>query len=246
MKTLERICGSPLILAALVLLLVGALAVGCSSTQTEGPEEPEVEATDPGEGSVEPEETGNVDTFEDSGSVGETEESEPVSGGAGRLKVKISAGGEPGSAKLRIITASAEPQVVDEGSSEQTYDLPAGRYDVEATISTTLDPAQKRLQDVPVKAGETTERTIEFPVGTLKLQPMRGNSPVKSKVRWRYGGGGDWFEKTSNTGEEITLSAGRYDAEIMIGKMAITISDIQVYEGKRTLSPQVTVGGGRR
>lgn len=245
MKTLDRICGSPIVLAALFAALIGVLAVGCSSTQSEGPEEPTIEATETGEGT---EETGNVDTFEDSASVGETEseEGEPMSGGSGRLKVKVSAGGERASAKLRIITASVDPQVVDEGTSEQTFDLPAGRYDVEATITTTLDPAQKRLQDVPVKAGETTERTLDFPVGTIKLQPMRGNSQVRSKVRWRYGGGGDWFEKTSNTGEEVLLSAGRYDAEIMIGKMAITINDIQVYEGKRTLSPQVTVSGGRR
>jgi hypothetical protein len=249
MKRVERICTSRWILCVAAGLAVGLLAVGCSSTQGEGPEEPIGEPTgDPvDEGGEESGDTGRVDEFEDSGSVSENEEAAeaPMTGGTGRLRVKITTSGEAASAKLRILTSAVEPQVVEEGTSEQTFDLRAGRYDVEATLSTTLDHAQKRLQDVPIKAGETTERTIDYPVGTIVLQPMRGASKVRSKIRWRFQGGGDWFEQTSNTGEELTLSAGRYDAEIMVGKMAITINDIQVYEGKRTLSPQVTVSGGR-
>ena len=58
-------------------------------------------------------------------------------------------------------------------------------------------------------------------------------------MRWRYIGGGVWFEQTSTAGEEIILSAGRYDAEVMVSRRAITIEDIQVYEGRRTISPEV-------
>ncbi len=226
--------GFLLIIASVCLM--GSVGIGCSSPQGDD----DTTAVTPDDGTAE----GSDDPLE-TDSPEEVDEPEPAATGPGRLRISIKASGQPASGRVRILTAEVEPQVVEEGPASQTFDLPAGQYDLQVTMEDTMDQPVKRLRDVPVRAGDTTERDVNFPVGIIKLQPRRGRSIVRSKVRWRYNGGGDWFEGNSQTGEDLTLSCGRYDAEINHGRTAIVIEDIQVYEGRRNISPSIMVGGHR-
>lgn len=250
METLKRIMTSPVGVMVVLSVVVGLLAMGCSSTQNGGAEDP----TDDTSG-------GGISDFDDPLNAGRTDYGDPATddtggggsepedsgasygGGTGHLKLKVIQSGSPANGDVRILTADVDPVVVQEGNSDQTFDIKAGRYDIEIQLDTTMDHPTQRLRDVPIKAGETTERDVNFTVGTIILRPMRGRGMVRSKVRWRYAGGGDWFEGTSQTGAELTLSTGRYDAEITLNRTAIVIEDIQVYEGKRTVSPPVQMGG---
>lgn len=219
----------------LVALLSGLALAACSGgTQSVDLEEPSAE---PDEGDPFAEEAGD----ESAEAEEEPEPAEPVRGGGGRLKVLIKVSGAAGTGSLRILTADVEPRIIDEGPASKTYDVPAGRYDVEVTLHDTLDRPEKRLRDVPVKAGGTTEREVNFIVGQITLQPVRGRSKVGTDIRWRYSGGTEWFEQGSRAGEEIILSAGRYDAEVLVGRTKITIRDIQVYEGRRSVYPEVSM-----
>jgi hypothetical protein len=157
----------------------------------------------------------------------------------GKLHVVVKASGQPASGNLRILTADINPRIVDEGSTGETYEVPAGRYDIDVILEDTIDRPEKRLRDVPVTAGQVTEREIEFTIGQLTLQPRQGKRKVGSDIRWRYAGGGDWFERSSKAGEEVELSTGRFDAEVLVGNTKVTIRDIQVYEGRRTISPEI-------
>lgn len=233
-RSLESI---PCILA----MVVAFMLMGCSSAQDGGAEEPTNDQAGPETGEEDP-----LATPEPEPEPEPMPEPEPVKRGPGQFRAVLKAGGQPGTGKIRILTADVDPQVITEGPATKTYELEAGEYDVEVTLESVLDHPERRLRDVPIKAGELTEREIDFTVGTIVLQPRRGRSPVRSKVRWRYAGGGDWFESESQTGEELILSCGRYDAEIMLGRTAIVINDIQVYEGRRTVSPAVAMGGRRR
>ena len=220
---------SPLMIALLCGLAVAACSASTSSTDVE---EPGGEPVDEGGlgsgGQVEPE---------------PEPEPEPVAAGPGQIKVLIKIGSKRAKGAVRILTADVDPTVVEEGPATQVFDVPAGRYDVEVTCHDTLDRPEKRLRDVQINPGETVEREVPFVVGNITLQPVRGRRKVGTKVRWRYTGGDEWFEKGSNAGEEVLLSAGRYDAEVLVGRTKITIRDIQVYEGRRTVYPEVSMRG---
>lgn len=226
---------SPWVLA----LLFTVSLIACSGTQNGGAEEP----TDEGLSHESGDTTDDPLTADPVTEPEPEPEPEPTASGPGELRLEVTAGGEPAMGKLRILTAEVEPELVMETESSKTVELPSGDYDVEVTNTSLLDRPEKRLRDVPVKAGELTERELDFPVGTIILNPRRGRGTIRSEVHWRYAGGGDWFEETSRTGEELTLSTGRYDAQIKIGRTEVVINDIQVYEGRRTLSPAVQMGG---
>jgi hypothetical protein len=224
----------------LIACLFAAIALvsmsGCSSTQEGGAEDPTDVPTDDGTGD-------GAGTMSADPEPEPEPEPEPAASGPGRIHIKVLASGQPASGHVRILTADVDPQIVDEGPASQTFDLSSGSYDVEVRMDETLDRPEKRLRDVRIPVGDTVEREVNFPVGTIKLQPRRGRGAIRSKVRWRYAGGGDWFEGTSNTGEDLTLSCGRYDAEITVNRTAIVISDVQVYEGRRSISPPIQMGG---
>jgi hypothetical protein len=215
---------------------------GCSGPQTPGTEEPEGIGGDPfasettGEGATDTEQEGEAVAPD---TPAEPEEAPAAAKGPGRLRINIKASGEPARAKVRIMTADVEPEVVAEGTAPHTFEVASGTYDVEATLLTTLDRPQKRLTNVRVPAHDVEEREVVFTVGKIVLQPMRGRAKVGKRVRWRYAGGGDWFEQDSRAGQEVLLSTGRYDAEVTVGRTAITIQDVQVYEGKRTVTAPI-------
>lgn len=208
-------------------------ACGPATTSGPGPEEPETYA--------EPE-PGGEPAFEEGGEA--SEEAEPFGepaeaprGGGGQLRVKIMASGEAGTGSVRVI--SSDKQVAAEGPSSRTFEVPTGTYDLEVTFDGALDRPEKRVSGVRVGPGETTVAEVTFTIGQVTLQPRMGKRSVGKQIRWRYSGGGDWFEQASEAGQEVVLSAGRYDAEVEVNKRAITITDIQVYEGRRTISPEV-------
>jgi hypothetical protein len=151
--------------------------------------------------------------------------------------VKVFMSGKAASGKVRVLSSS--DGVVAEGHSGRTFDVPSGVYDLEVTLEDAVDRPEKRVQGVRIPAGKTTTHEVTFVVGYITLRPRRGKRPVGKQIRWRYQGGGDWFDTTTMAHEEIILSAGRYDAEVTYGRQKITISDIQVYDGKRTVSPEI-------
>jgi hypothetical protein len=227
-----------------IVLLCSLALAGCSGASQS------VDAEEPGAGGGVDEESpsgnddgelGGLDEEGESSEAEEEEEPGESGGGAGRLKVLVKASGEDATGSVRILTAEADPRVVDEGPASKTYEVPPGRYDVDVILHDSLDRPEKRLTDVPVKAGGLTEREVDFVIGQITLQPVRGRSKVGTDIRWRYMGGTDWFEQVSQAGQEVVLSAGRYDAEVLIGRTKITIRDIQVYEGRRTVYPEVTM-----
>lgn len=228
-------------LAALTALLVAVATSACSSTTSAaGPETPGPGTSVPDLGD-DPYSSGDDSSERGEAFADDQGPARPAGGGGtGRLQVKVVASGEAAGGQVRILSTSEDLGLVAEGPSGRTYDVPAGSYHVDVVLEDALDRPEKRIRDVRVEAGRTAVAEAVFVVGQVKLTPVQGRRPVGKEIRWRYNGGGDWFEQGSEVGQEVVLSAGRYDAEVMVQKRAVTIQDIQVYEGRRTISPEVS------
>lgn len=224
----------------ILFLLFINLSCGSKTIETET-----TKIAEPQKGKIttkEEEPTSNSTFYEESFPLEQTTAKEEKEEGVGKLKVVVKAGNTANPpCKIKIIkTDGGKAQiVVKEGTSGEYYTVPEGIYDIEVKLLSTLDQPERREKEIIVRSGEEVTKEVNFSIGSIILIPMKGNQKLKGTLKWRYAGGGDWFPQTTKTEEEVLLSTGRYDAELNIGKMNIVISDIQVYEGKRTVTPEV-------
>ena len=154
----------------------------------------------------------------------------------GALVIHVRAGGEPAAAKVVVKQATAEGEQVAEGRAEHPIPLANGTYDVEITCTDLIDHPTQELRGITV-SGETVEREVSFPAGTVTLHVKRGGRVLRNTKMQLHKVGGDPLPGVARTGVPFRASPGQYEAEIVLGrgrsKLAHTITGIQVYDGAK-------------
>lgn len=148
----------------------------------------------------------------------------------GAVLVRIRAGGQDASGQVKVMTAEAEPREVAKGPSGRPISVPNGRYDVMVTCTDLIDEPEQQLRGLAV-SGETVEREVSFPSGTITLHVKVGRAELHNKELTLLRGGEELPGK-AKTGVAFKISPGTYQAKIVVGRKAEhTIEGIQAYDG---------------
>ncbi len=156
----------------------------------------------------------------------------------GTLKITTLINGKPFNASVVISTPDKKPYCSHWTSNGvKSFDLPPGTYDVKAVNHTVpvIQPAET-FTGVEIGAGQTIEKTADFPVGFLKVTASKAGKPFNTPVDLYTPDGKKYYTHwTSNGVRVFSLLPGKYDANILDiqekGKMK-PFTGIQVEKGK--------------
>lgn len=145
---------------------------------------------------------------------------------ASRLVVKVTEGGKAIDATV-VVTASGSPDVVARGrtyvgpeTNPRVFPLEPGRYDVAVTHLGLAGDAERRIAEVEVRPGETTERTVDFGVGRLAVKATRDGALEDCSVQvYRAGteeqiASGRTYTAASSNPQVFALGPGSYDVSV--------------------------------
>jgi hypothetical protein len=149
-----------------------------------------------------------------------------IGGTQGAFLATLTVLGQTAEGTFRVLTATADPQVVKEGlKTGEDAMLDPGTYDFEFTTAAVAGGGKKTLEGVEIVAGRRVKREIKYPAGKLTL--VTGAKCAKAPIRIKEKGAEDWLPGKFFTCQEIILPAGYYEAE----RGSTPISGIQVYDG---------------
>ena len=148
----------------------------------------------------------------------------------GRLKVEITANGEPSDAKVELQPAGGGRSVIVEAN--RAAEVPAGTYRVRATLTAALDNPVRTRDDVRVTAGAQTAVRIDFDVSHITLVCRRGDSDVQGEVKIRRPGAAAWLGPV-RCGEPFLVSGGTYEALVTVAGASapVAIERVQIMAG---------------
>lgn len=184
---------------------------------------------------IEDDTTGDEQAYEDpiDEPIEEEPEDEPEPTGPGSLTVINQVDGAETSGTVQVLDASGE--VVAEGESGQTFQVPPGRYTLVGTISdaTVLrdTPTREGEDRVTVNPGGTARGVIEHHRARVRIRVLRNDRPV---ARWRLvlqRRGSDATIELTPSEEFIPLTAGRYNGVVHVGNTRIEVADIVLQGG---------------
>jgi len=248
--------GNSIVLAAFIVASF-ALTAGSCGGNGKGTNEPNVpleEGTDEvnwqnvqlskeeeeefGEGKVEYESTGGSGGSETGGG---TDASVGTGSGPGTLKLICKALGDDVVAEI-VVKKASDGSVVEkgDGKSSYTFTLSQGVYDVDAVFHEAIDEPKLTLLKVEI-AGNTVERTFNFPMALVKFIPVKtGTNSVVSgyKLRLKAMGGEDFYPTSfTPNADYVLISPGNYQGELFKGskkkEKVIDIPAIQINEGSK-------------
>lgn len=170
------------------------------------------------------------------------EADEPPPSGPGRLTVHTRVSGANVEGTVQVLGDGDE--VVREGASGETFDLPSGTYRVTGAISDAsilLDTPTHELDgEATVSPAQTTEVHVDFPAARVRFDVRRAGRPV---AQWRMTltrqGGGDPVE-VQPSAEHVAITPGRYDATLRLGAQEIEVSGL-ILQGGATQTLPVNV-----
>lgn len=166
--------------------------------------------------------------------------------GEGFLEVSAIKAGQPCLANVKVHNAGEEDYLTYGHARErgpETFKLLPGLYDVYVTDQSVPDKPVVKLENVEVKAGETTKETVEFVAqGVLEIQALKAGEVFKSYVTVHRAGEEDYLvygHTRPNRPEEFELLPGLYDVNItdqaVPEKPVVTIPNVEVKSGERTV-----------
>lgn len=160
-------------------------------------------------------------------------------GGGSSILINVRAGGKTGEGIIKVFSKGTEHQEIAKGKTAQPISVPPGSYELEIICTTLLNKPSQSITVDSLAPAQRFEKEISFPAGTIILQTIKGNSNLKGlKMRFKREGEEQFFEGTGKTWEPITLSPGRYDAEVTLKKgVVFPINSIDVYEGSTRTIP---------
>jgi Ca-activated chloride channel family protein len=156
----------------------------------------------------------------------------------GTLKITTLINGNPFNASV-IISTPDKKQYCSHWTSNgiKTFDLPPGTYTVKVVNHTipVIQPAET-FTGVRIGAGQTVEKTSDFPVGFLKVTASKAGKPYNTPVDLYTSDGKKYYTHWTSGGVRVfSLLPGKYDANVLDiqeqGKME-TFTGIQVEKGK--------------
>ncbi len=155
--------------------------------------------------------------------------------GPGHLRVANRVGGEEIGGNVQVLDESGE--VVAEGSSGETFDLPAGSYALvgEVTDATILlgTPTTQSEDRVTLDAGSDAEGFVDHGRALVRIRVTRNNRNVR---RWRLELTRRGSETTLNlepTEEYVPVTPGRYDGVVHFGSHQIEVTNVIFQDGAR-------------
>lgn len=170
------------------------------------------------------------------------EADEPPPSGPGRLTVHTRVSGENVAGTVQVLGDGDE--VVAEGASGETFDLPSGTYRVTGAItdaSILLDTPTHELDgEATVSPGQTAEVHVDFPTARVRFDVRRGGRPV---AQWRMTltrQGGDEPVEVQPSADHVAITPGRYDATLRFGAQEIEVSGL-ILQGGATQTVPVNV-----
>lgn len=151
----------------------------------------------------------------------------------GKLKVEITANGEPvdgADARVDLLPAGGGRTVVAEAN--RVAEVPAGIYQVKATLIDALDDPVRTQDDVRVVAGEQATVKIDFEVSRITLVCRKGETDVQGEVKIRRPGASAWLGPV-RCGEPFLVSGGTYEAQVTVagGGAPVAIDRVQIMSG---------------
>ncbi len=169
---------------------------------------------------------------------------------ASRLAVKATEGGKTIDAMV-VVTASGNPDVLARGrtytgpeTNPRVFPLEPGKYDVAVTHLGLEGDAERRIAEVEVRPGETTERVVDFGVGRLAVKATRNGALEDCSVQvYRAGtqeqiASGRTYTAASSNPQVFALGPGTYDVSVQSvrveGGVPQRLTGVEVRQGETT------------
>jgi len=149
---------------------------------------------------------------------------------AGKLQVEITANGEPAAGKIELLPAGGGNPVAS-GDAGTTLDVPAGTWDVKATLTAAIDRPSRTEPGVVVGPGGPAVVRVEFSVARATFVCRRGDTAVGGHVRLRRPGAA-WLPAV-RCDEPFVVSGGAYEAELTVdgGGPTVAVPRVQLMAG---------------
>lgn len=164
--------------------------------------------------------------------------------GPGQIRVVNRIGGEDSTGTVRVLDEAGE--VVAEGTSGDTFNVPSGSYRVVGEITDAavmIDTPSHELDGLAtVPAGETYTAHVDFPVSRILVQVRRANRPL---ARWtlqlqREGRDEGETIELSPSSSHVAITPGRYGGMLRFGASQIEVSGL-IFQGGATMTVPVNV-----
>jgi len=206
------------------LVWISALLVGCGGgSENAPPPENGHEVADPyAEGG------GEQTPPDDQG--GGSAESPPA--GPASVMIKAVMGGTEVAARVRVLDGD---RVVAEGQAPLSAQMTAGTYTFTAEISDAallVDTPTVRNEDVTVAAGGPRDVTIQIPRAQVRLKVVRGGREIRNpEITLMHQGSTEAVYRFHPGAQHISISPGRYEADVKMGTQVIHVQGITFMDG---------------
>lgn len=211
------------------VLLMGTLACGGGETANEEEDTSGDETLE--EEDVPMDEDCCEDEFEDGTESAEEEVATPT--GPGQLTVHNRAGTDNVGGTVQVL--SLEGEVVAEGNSGETFEVPSGEYQLAGTVdeSVIAGGATNQNEDTTVvQPGRTAEVYVRHPRAMVRFRVRRGNRAI-SQWRLEVTRQGQTLTLRPNGDEYLPVPPGRYNGVLHFGASQITVNDLIFQDGAR-------------
>lgn len=166
---------------------------------------------------------------------GQASQAPPAEAEAGpaSVMVKIKVGGAEASGHVRILDDS--DSVVSEGEAPFSTRIPSGTYTFEAQISNEsilVDRPTHRSEGMEVRPGGPHEIVVDVPRAQVRLTVVRGGRAVRNpEITLMRPGSTEPVFRFRPGSEHISISAGRYEADVKMGSQVIHVTGITFMDG---------------
>jgi hypothetical protein len=149
----------------------------------------------------------------------------------GRLDVRLTANGAPAAGSFEILPSQGGP-AVGQGPAGTPLDVPAGVYDVKATLTEAIDRPTRSRGGVEVEAGADRVLRIDFQVGRVTLLCKKDGETVSADVALRRPGRSSWLPAVQ-CGVPFLVSGGTYEADVTLegASTGIHVPRLQIMAG---------------
>lgn len=167
-----------------------------------------------------------------------TREPEPVGPAEVTIEVKL---GLEEVRSATVVVKSASGATVAEGRGGETFTLQAGTYSVTARVTSddliVTAPAET-TESIDVEPQEPQTVRVTIPAAHVRLTVKRNGRTIRNPLVTLFREGGDEQVAQFRAGnQEITISPGRYEADVRTGSQEIRVRGLMFMGGARQNIP---------
>ncbi len=149
----------------------------------------------------------------------------------GKLTVELTANGQGATGTVEILPAQGGAAAA-QGATGTTFEVPAGAYDVKATLTDAIDDPQRTMGGIDVAAGAARTVRVDFQLGRVTLVCRKAGADVAGEAKLRRPGSSAWLPVV-RCGETFLVSGGTYEAQVTAAGAAqpVSIDFLQIMSG---------------